>query len=57
MISLFLMLKHNLVEHEPSDNINDDVHDDAQPSNDNDMEIEPAKKVFVAKKDFVARKQ
>ena len=29
-------------EHEPSDNINDDVHVDAQPSNNNDVEIEPA---------------
>ena len=29
-------------EHGPSKNINDDVHDDAQPSNDNDVEIEPA---------------
>ena len=29
-------------EHEPSDNVNDDVHVDAQPSNDNDVEIEPA---------------
>ena len=28
-------------EHEPSDNINNDVHVDAQPSNDNDVEIEP----------------
>ena len=28
-------------EHESSDNINEDVHDDAQPSNDNDVEIEP----------------
>ena len=28
-------------EHEPSDNANDDVHVDAQPSNDNDVEIEP----------------
>ena len=27
--------------HEPNENINDDVHDDAQPSNDNDVEIEP----------------
>ena len=27
-------------EHEPSDNVNDDVHVDAQPSNDNDVEIE-----------------
>ena len=29
-------------EHEPSENANDDVHDDAQPSNNNDVEIEPA---------------
>ena len=29
-------------EHEPSDNINNDVHDDSQLSNDNDVEIEPA---------------
>ncbi|KAM3280624.1 hypothetical protein ACQJBY_047437 [Aegilops geniculata] len=29
-------------EHEPSDNGNDDVHVDAQPSNNNDVEIEPA---------------
>ena len=28
-------------EHEPTDNINEDVHDDAQPSNDNDIETEP----------------
>ena len=28
-------------EHEPSDNVNDDVHVDAQPSNDNDVETEP----------------
>ena len=28
-------------EHEPSDNVNDDVHVDAQHSNDNDVEIEP----------------
>ena len=27
-------------EHEPIDNVNDDVHVDAQPSNDNDVEIE-----------------
>ena len=26
-------------EHEPSDNVNDDVHVDAQPSNDNDVEL------------------
>ena len=29
-------------EYEPNENVNDDVHDDAQPSNDNDVEIEPA---------------
>ena len=29
-------------EPETSDNINNNVHDDAQPSNDNDIEIEPA---------------
>ena len=29
-------------EHDPSDNVNDDVHVDAQPSNNNDVEIEPA---------------
>src|SRR4051812_26434675 len=28
-------------EHEPTENAKDDVHDDAQPSNDNDVEIEP----------------
>ena len=28
-------------EHEPSDNVNDDVHVDAQPRNNNDVEIEP----------------
>ena len=27
-------------EHEPSENVNDDVHVDAQPSNDNDVEVE-----------------
>src|SRR3954464_77405 len=27
-------------EHEPINNVNDDVHDDAQPSNDNDVEID-----------------
>ncbi|XP_073352587.1 uncharacterized protein [Aegilops tauschii subsp. strangulata] len=51
-------------EHEPSDNINDDVHVDAQPSNDNDVEIEPAvdldnpqsKNQRCDKRDFVARK-
>ena len=29
-------------EPETSDNVNDNVHDDAQSSNDNDIEIEPA---------------
>ena len=29
-------------EHEPSHNVNDNVHVDAQPSNNNDVEIEPA---------------
>src|SRR6187399_2896771 len=51
-------------EHEPSDNINDDVHDDAQPNNDNDVEIEPvvdldnpqSKNQHYDKRDFVARK-
>ena len=28
-------------EHEPTDNANNDVHVDAQPSNNNDIEIEP----------------
>ena len=28
-------------EPETSDNVNNNVHDDAQPSNDNDVEIEP----------------
>src|SRR4051812_27747947 len=51
-------------EHEPSENVNDDVHDDAQPSNDNDVEIEPvvdldnpqSKNQRYDKRDFVARK-
>src|SRR3954469_23775808 len=51
-------------EHEPSENINKDVHDDAQPSKDNDVEIEPAvdldnpqsKNQHYDKRDFVARK-
>ena len=29
-------------EDEPSDNVNDNVYVDAQPSNNNDVEIEPA---------------
>ena len=51
-------------EPETSDNANNNVHDDAQPSNDNDTEIEPAidldkpqsKNQRYDKKDFVARK-
>ena len=51
-------------EPETSDNVNDNVHDDAQPSNDNDIEIEPAvgldnpqsKNQCYDKRDFVARK-
>ena len=51
-------------EHEPSENFNNDVHVDAQPSNNNDEEIEPAvdldnpqsKNQHYDKKDFVARK-
>ena len=51
-------------EHEPSDNANNDVHVDAQPSNNNDVEIEPAvdldnpqsKNQRYDKRDYVARK-
>ena len=51
-------------EHEPSDNFNDNVHVDAQPSKDNDVEIEPAvdldnpqsKNQRYDKRDFIARK-
>ena len=51
-------------EHETSDNVNNDVHIDAQPSNDNDIEIEPvvdldnpqSKNQCYDKRDFVARK-
>ena len=51
-------------EHEPSNNVNDDILVDAQPSNDNDVEIEhvvdldnsqPKNKRYD-KRDFVARK-
>ena len=50
-------------EHEPNDNVNDDVHVDAQPSNNNDVEIEPvvdldspqSKNQRYDKRDFVAR--
>ena len=40
-ISIFDAEKQSGNEHEPSDNVNDDVHDDAQHSNDNDVETEP----------------
>ena len=51
-------------EHEPTHNINDDVHVDAQPSNNNDVGIEPvvdldnpqSKNQHYDKRDFVARK-
>ena len=51
-------------EHEPSNNVNNDVHVDAQPSKNNDLEIEPAidldnpqsKNQRYDKGDFVARK-
>ena len=51
-------------EHEPKENANDDVNDDAQPSYDNEVEIEPAvdldnplsKNQRYDKRDFVARK-
>ena len=51
-------------EHEPSDNVNDNVHVDAQTSNNNDVEIEPvvgldnpqSKNQHYDKRDFVARK-
>ena len=51
-------------EPETSGNNNNNVHDDAQPSNDNDIEIEPAvdldnpqsKNQRYDKRDFVARK-
>ncbi|KAI4971977.1 hypothetical protein ZWY2020_002902 [Hordeum vulgare] len=50
-------------EHEPNDDINSDVHVDAQPSNHKDMEIEPVdrdnpqpKNKRYDKNDFTARK-
>ncbi|KAI5015072.1 hypothetical protein ZWY2020_056462 [Hordeum vulgare] len=50
-------------EHEPNDNINSDVHVDAQPSSDKDVEIEPVdldnprpKNRRYDKNDFAARK-
>ena len=52
-------------EQEPNEKFNDNVHNDAQPSNDNDVEIEPvvdldntqSKNQRYDKRDFVARKQ
>ncbi|KAI4986579.1 hypothetical protein ZWY2020_019209 [Hordeum vulgare] len=50
-------------EHAPNDNINSDVHEDSQPSNDKDVEIEPVdldnpkpKNRRYNKNDFAARK-
>ena len=51
-------------EHEPNDNANNDVHVDAQPSNNYDVEIEPtvdldnpqSRNQRYDKRDFVARK-
>ena len=51
-------------EHEPSDNVNDNVHVDAQPTNDNDVGVEPAvdldnpqsKNQRYDKRDSIARK-
>ena len=63
-ISIFDAETQSSNEQEPSDNVNDDVHVDAQPSNDNDVEIQPAvdldnsqsKNQRYDKRDFVARK-
>ena len=49
-------------EHEPGDNMDNDVHNDAQPSNDKDVEIEPTvnpdnpQPKRYDKNDFTARK-
>ena len=51
-------------EHELNENVDNNVHDDAQPSNDNDVEREPdvdldnpqSKNQHYDKRDFVARK-
>mgnify|MGYP005814682923 CR=1 FL=1 len=59
---IFLFLSGN--EPESSHNVNDNVHDDAQPSNNNDIQTEPAadldnsqsKNRCYDKRDFVARK-
>ena len=64
MIFLFLMLKHNQVMNMNLVIMCDNVHVDAQPSNDNDVEIETAvdldnpqsKNQRYDKRDFVARK-
>ena len=63
-ISIFDAETQSGNEPEPSDNVNDDVHVDAQPSNNNDIEIEPAvdldnpqsKNQRYDKRDFIARK-
>ena len=63
-ISIFDVEIQSGNEHEPSDNVNNDVHVDAQPSNNNNVEIEPAvdldnaqsKNQHYDKRDFVARK-
>ncbi|KAI5007472.1 hypothetical protein ZWY2020_051031, partial [Hordeum vulgare] len=49
-------------EHEPGDNMDSDVHNDAQPSNDKDVEIEPTVNPYnpqpkrYDKNDFTTRK-
>ena len=63
-ISIFDVETQSGDEHEPSDNVNDNVHVDAQPCNNNDVEIEPvvdldnpqSKNQHYDKRDFVARK-
>ena len=64
MIFLFLTETESGNEHEPSNNDNDDVHVDAQPSNDNNVEVAPvvdldnpqSKNQRYDKRDFVAKK-
>ena len=63
-ISIFDAETQSGDEHEPSGNVNDDVHVDAQPSNNNDVGIEPvvdldnpqSKNQHYDKRDFVTRK-
>ena len=63
-ISMYDVETQSSNEHEPNENVNDDVHNDTQPSNDNDVEIEPvvdldnpqSKNLHYDKRDFVARK-